>query len=73
MCDKCGGKLYQRSDEKPGIIVERLKVYEEQTKPLIGFYRNEGLLADVDAGYSIAGIGKITAQCDDVIKSVRKR
>lgn len=73
VCDKCGGELYQRSDEQPGIIVERLKVYEEQTKPLIDFYRNEGLLADVDAGYSITGIGKITAQCDDVIKSVRKR
>ncbi|MBI2550431.1 adenylate kinase [Candidatus Woesearchaeota archaeon] len=63
-CDKDGGELYQRSDEKPGIITERLKVYEEQNKPLIDYYRNEGLLSDIDASYHITEIGKIVKQCE---------
>ena len=71
-CDKCGGELYQRSDEKPGIITERLKVYEEQNKPLIDYYRNEDLMTEIDASYHITEIGKIVEQCDDVLKSVNQ-
>ncbi|MBI2142751.1 adenylate kinase [Candidatus Woesearchaeota archaeon] len=69
ICDRCGGELYQRSDEKPGIITERLKVYEEQNKPLIDYYRNEGLLSDIDASFHITEIGKIVKQCDAVLKA----
>jgi adenylate kinase len=47
-CDKCGGELYQRSDEKPEIVKERLQLYEEKTAPLIDFYRDKGLLKDVE-------------------------
>lgn len=47
-CDKCGGELYQRSDEKPEIVKGRLQLYEEKTAPLIDFYRNKGLLKDVE-------------------------
>ncbi|MBT4651656.1 adenylate kinase [Candidatus Woesearchaeota archaeon] len=47
VCDKCGGKLVQRSDELPEVIEERLKVYEEQTAPLIGYYQEKGLLKEV--------------------------
>jgi len=46
-CDKCGGKLVQRSDETKEIIENRLKVYEEQTEPLIKYYRDKGILKDV--------------------------
>lgn len=69
VCDKCGGELYQRSDEKPGIITERLKVYEEQNKPLIDYYRNEGLISEIDASYHITEIDKIISQCENIIKS----
>jgi adenylate kinase len=68
VCDKCGGELYQRSDELPGIITERLKVYEGQNKPLIDYYRNEQLLSEIDASYHIDQIGKIIRQCDDVFR-----
>ncbi len=44
VCDKCGGELVQRSDDKPEVIKERLRVYHEQTEPLIQFYKNKGLL-----------------------------
>jgi adenylate kinase len=48
-CDKCGGKLYQRPDDKPDVIKERLENYNEQTKPLIEYYRKKKLLHDFQA------------------------
>jgi adenylate kinase len=41
VCDKCGGELFQREDDKPEVIRERLKVYEAQTQPLIQYYKNK--------------------------------
>ncbi len=41
ICDKCGGELYQREDENPETIKQRLIEYEKQTKPLIDYYKNE--------------------------------
>ncbi|MEM1543078.1 MAG: adenylate kinase [Candidatus Bathyarchaeia archaeon] len=47
ICDICGGELYQREDDKPEVISERLKVYRRSTEPLIDYYRKRGLLKDV--------------------------
>jgi len=47
VCDKCGGELYQRDDEKPEVIKNRLDVYNKQTKPLIDYYKGKGLLKEV--------------------------
>lgn len=44
ICDKCGGEVYQRSDDKPAVVMERLKVYHVQTQPLITYYEKKGLL-----------------------------
>ena len=41
VCDKCGGELYQREDDAPQVIKERLKVYERQTQPLIDYYKDK--------------------------------
>jgi len=41
ICDKCGGELFQREDDKPEVIRERLKVYEAQTRPLIEYYKDK--------------------------------
>ncbi len=49
ICDKCGGEIYQRDDDKPAAIKERLKVYHEKTKPVLAFYKKEGILHEVDA------------------------
>ncbi len=49
VCDICGGELYQRDDDKEETIRRRLKVYQEQTAPLIGFYKEKGLLVEIDA------------------------
>ena len=53
ICDRCGGELYQRDDDKEETIRERLRVYEEQTAPLIEYYRKKGLLRPIN------GVGKI--------------
>jgi adenylate kinase len=49
ICDKCGGELFQRDDDKPDTVRHRLEVYHEQTEPLIGFYRDAGKLVAIDA------------------------
>ena len=41
ICDKCGGQLYQREDDKPEVIKERMKIYEKQTHPLINYYQGK--------------------------------
>jgi len=46
-CDKCGGELYQRDDDKPEAIKERLKVYAEKTAPLIEYYEKQGKLVKI--------------------------
>ena len=55
-CSACGGELYQREDDKAEVIAKRLDVYEEQTAPIIHFYRTEGLLITIDADGEIAEI-----------------
>jgi len=46
-CDKCGGELYQRDDDKPEAIRKRLKVYEERAGPLIDYYRKRGVVIEI--------------------------
>ena len=46
--DVCGAKLMLRDDDKPETVTKRLSVYHEQTKPLIDFYKKEGVLREVD-------------------------
>jgi len=50
ICDVCSGELYQRADDKPETVKNRLVVYEESTKDLIAYYRDKGLLREVDGG-----------------------
>ena len=49
ICDKCGGELYQRDDDKQESIMHRMDVYREQTEPLINFYKGKGKITDLDA------------------------
>ena len=47
-CPKCGGEMYQRDDDKPETIKNRLDVYEKSTSPLVDYYRGQGLLKSVN-------------------------
>ena len=55
-CDSCGGELYQRDDDTPETVQNRLYVYYKQTSPLIGYYFAKGLLAEVDGAESIEDV-----------------
>ncbi len=60
LCDKCGGALFQRDDDKEATIKKRLEVYSAQTEPLIGYYKKKGILK------SVTGTGNI----DEIFKKV---
>jgi adenylate kinase len=62
VCDYCGGEVYTRDDDRPEAVQKRLEVYRAQTAPLIGFYREKGLLTDVDARPAV----------DQVVENFRK-
>lgn len=58
ICDKCGGKLYQRPDDNEATIKQRLSVYHAQTTPLLDYYRVIGKLLTVDGTQSIKDVRK---------------
>ena len=55
-CSACGGELYQREDDKEEVVAKRLAVYEEQTAPIVNFYRTEGLLITISADGEVSEI-----------------
>ena len=62
ICDVCGGELLQRPDDALETVQNRLKVYEDQTSPLIEYYRTTDRLADIDGCQAIDGVfGQICA------------
>jgi adenylate kinase len=60
VCDRCGGELFQRDDDKEETIKKRLDVYEAQTAPLIKYYGRKGILK------AVSGIGNI----DEIFRKV---
>lgn len=58
VCDKCGGELYQRDDDREETIRKRLDVYEAQTAPLIDYYKKAGILKSVNGTGDIDAIFK---------------
>ena len=65
VCDNCGGELYQRDDDKEEVVINRLKVYSEQTEPIIEFYRNLGLLKVISA---VGDVSEISAHAIATLK-----
>ena len=48
VCDKCGGKLYTRSDDDPEVVRNRLEVYHKKTEPIIDYYRSSDRVVTID-------------------------
>lgn len=65
VCDECGGELFQRQDDNEATIENRLKVYEEQTAPLVGFYEKQGKLHSIDGTGDIEAITAKVGQLFD--------
>ncbi len=59
-CDKCGGNVVQRKDDHPDTVIERLKVYHDQTAPLKDFYAGRGILETVEGQEDVADTSKLT-------------
>jgi adenylate kinase len=66
-CDRCGGTLFQREDDRPEAVTVRMETYERSTAPLIEFYRGFGLLLPVAAAGSPEEI------CDCTLKALPNR
>ena len=64
ICDTCGGKLYQRDDDKAEAIMQRLEVYGAQTQPLIDYYEDTGIMVN------IGGTGDIDDIFADICKAL---
>ena len=65
LCNRCNGELYQRDDDHEDTILARLDVYTRQTDPLVQYYRNLGVLAEVNGtGQQDAVADRITAVLD---------
>ncbi|AEH45346.1 adenylate kinase [Thermodesulfatator indicus DSM 15286] len=61
-CDVCGGELYQRADDNEETVRNRLKVYHEQTEPIIEYYEKKGVLHRID------GMGSIDEIFNRIVK-----
>jgi|Deesub1362B_J571_1020462.scaffolds.fasta_scaffold00104_22 adenylate kinase len=68
VCDKCGGELYQRDDDKEETIRKRLEVYEAQTAPLIEYYDKKGILKRVNG---VGNIDEIFANICAILDTLR--
>ncbi len=66
-CPKCGGEIYQRIDDNEDTVRNRMKVYSEQTKPLIDFYARKGILANIDGDRDIEVVFK------DVVEAIEAK
>ncbi|MBI4440028.1 adenylate kinase [Candidatus Woesearchaeota archaeon] len=66
VCDKCGGRLVIRDDDKPETIRDRLKIYQVLSDPLIFFYSQKGLLREIDGDQPIEKI------FGDIVKAIKK-
>jgi adenylate kinase len=62
VCDRCGGELYQREDDRPDVVRTRLDVNLKQTEPLLEHYRRDGKLVEVDGGGEVDEVkGRVLA------------
>lgn len=68
VCDACGGELYQRADDTAETMQKRLSVYESSTRPLIDYYKQSGIYAEIDGKQKIE---KVTEDLENVLHSVK--
>jgi len=66
VCDDCGEKLYIRDDDKPEAIQERLKIYHEQSEPLVEYYKEKGVHVRIDGLPPIEEVSKEIVEKLDV-------
>lgn len=68
ICDKCGGELYQREDDKEEVVRERFAVYRKSTEPLVEYYKRKGVLYEVDGTREIE---KVKAEILSILEKIK--
>ncbi|WP_281198418.1 adenylate kinase [Staphylococcus schleiferi] len=68
VCDLDGGKLYQREDDNPETVANRLKVNVKQSKPILDFYSKQGVLKNIDGSRNI---DEVTADVINILESLK--
>ena len=69
VCDTCGGELVLRNDDKPETVGKRLKVYHDQTQPLIDYYEKAGILKTVDG---TKDLGDVFKEIEGILESFKE-
>jgi adenylate kinase len=69
MCDRCGGALIQRPDDLEATVAGRLNVFHERTAPLLGLYRDRGILVEVDG---VGLVDEVFARAREALQRVRR-
>jgi adenylate kinase len=65
LCDNCNGQLYQREDDQEEVIARRLQVYDQQTAPILSYYKKMGLLLSISA---LGEVSQITKRAISALK-----
>lgn len=68
ICDACGGSLYQRDDDNPKTVRARLKTFHDQTAPIINYYRDSGVLVEINGEGEVSSV---TEKAIAVVKELR--
>lgn len=68
ICDRDGGQLVQRADDRPEVVKERLIAYDRQTRPLVDYYRQRGVLESVDGS---GGIEEVSRALDRILQCAK--
>jgi adenylate kinase len=69
ICDACGGDLYQRDDDNPKTVRARLKTFHDQTAPIINYYRDTGVLVEINGEGEVSSV---TVKAIAAVKELRK-
>ncbi len=67
VCDRCGSEIYQRDDDREETVEARLRVYEQETLPLVDYYKKKGLYRPVD------GIGSVDDITERIVKAIEHK
>ncbi len=60
-CDDCGAELFQRDDDKPEVVANRIEIYNQETEPIVDYYRRSALLTEIDGEQRVEVVGQALA------------
>ncbi|MDA0262759.1 MAG: adenylate kinase [Chloroflexi bacterium] len=58
VCSQCGGELYQRDDDQPKAVKKRIQVYNDETTPVLGFYRDRDVVVDISGDQTVDDVNQ---------------